>query len=55
MALGTNRDYKTRDQIFMKAVRKKGYLRLWACGNCGRKNLYKFDYCPRCGQEREAE
>jgi len=51
-ALGSNRDYKTRDKSIMKASLKAGYIKLWECPKCGRKNLMKEKKCPRCKENK---
>lgn len=53
--LGTNRDYKTRNKIFMKLAKEKNLINLWVCSKCNRKNLYKFNDCPRCGTIRNKD
>ena len=54
MALGSNRDYVTRDRAIKKALKKAGYEpKLWECKNCHRKQYESSTKCPRCGEERK--
>lgn len=53
MALGTNRDYKTRDKLIKKNLEKAGPIKLWKCKKCGRESYYSKKVCIRCGTERE--
>lgn len=55
MALGSNRDYGTRQKNFMKSAKEKGWIDLWACPKCNRKNLHRYNQCPRCGQIKEEQ
>lgn len=51
-SLGKGADYKSRDKAVMEVLRKNDMIDLWECIECGRKNLYKFSSCPRCGNEK---
>ena len=52
MALGSNRDYIKSHKAVLKAAKEKGFINLWQCPKCNRKNLQKFTICPRCKTER---
>lgn len=54
MALGSNRDYGTQHKLFMKAAKEKGWIKLWQCPKCNRKNFMKNEQCPRCGENKNA-
>jgi len=53
MALGSNRDYVKTHKATVAAIKKRGWLKLWECPGCGRKNLESAETCPRCGAERK--
>jgi len=52
MALGTNRDYVKTHRATLKELKKNGFIRLWECPKCNRKNLNKEKECPRCKEPR---
>ncbi len=52
MALGSNRDYVKTHKTTMTSMKKAGLINLWQCKECNRKNLYKYENCPRCGEQK---
>jgi hypothetical protein len=52
MALGSNRDYTKTHKLTIQAIKDAGWLQLWECPSCSRKNHMGFDECPRCKTER---
>jgi len=49
-ALGSNRDYKKRDQLIKQNINWEEML--WECPTCGRKNAKGYKECPRCKTEK---
>jgi hypothetical protein len=52
MALGSNRDYVKTHNATVARMKEAGYLKLWECPNCKRKNGMQFVECPRCNTEK---
>jgi hypothetical protein len=55
MALGSNRDYYSWHNIIVKRMKDRGLINLWECPKCHRRNLHKYENCPRCNSPKPEE